>query len=93
MNSAFPRRMSSWSVYHGPHSISGTLRAVSTPVSRRVALLDQWSLQIARVGHSTASGQYTFERLREGDWIVVGIDEDGQYNAVIADRVRLQPGT
>jgi len=90
---ALPRRFSAWSVFNGPHSISGTLRAVTTPVSTRVALLEQQSLQLARAGHSAADDQYTFVKLRAGDWVVIGIDDTEQYNAVIADRVRLQPGS
>jgi hypothetical protein len=50
------------------------------------------AIAVSRVQRTAPDHTYSFERLAAGDWIVMAIDEAAQYNAVVADRVRLQAG-
>jgi len=89
---ALPKRLGVWSPFNGPHSISGQVRAVGTAYPGKVVLIEQQSLRVVRVQRTAPDHTYSFERLAAGDWIVMAIDEAAQYNAVVADRVRLQAG-
>ena len=72
--------------------IAGTLKLVGpplTPARRRVVLLERDSLRVVRSTYSDASGNYAFEKLDgyAANYIVLGIDQTGVYNADVADNI------
>ena len=73
----------------GPATISGVVRELTTPVgSRPVYLLVQESLVVRRATRSASNGTYSFAGLSTGiQWLVLAVDPNGAYNAVVADRV------
>lgn len=88
MSAAFTRRpMASWDLYSGPCSVSGTVSVVTVPASRPVILLPQDDLKAVRSTRSAADGSYSFDKLKAGTWLVLGIDDTAAYRAVAVDRV------
>jgi hypothetical protein len=80
------RHIAAWSPYSGPHSIVGTVKVLTTAAERPVVLLDRTSLApVASV--RSVGGNYSFEKVKAGKWLVLGIDDTAQYNAVVVDRV------
>lgn len=72
----------------GPATISGTVRILTVTASRPVYLLVQEGLSVRRATQSAANGAYSFTGLAEGtEWMVLTIDPNGAYNAVVADRI------
>jgi hypothetical protein len=71
--------------------VVGTTKNVGNPdyaVSRRVRLLRKRDCQLAREQWSDAAGNYEFAHVRHDvEYIVLGQDHTGVYNAVIADSV------
>ena len=77
---------------NGNLRIAGTLKLVGpplTPAQRRVVLLERDSLRVVRGTYSDASGNYAFEKLDgyAANYIVLGIDQTGVYNADVADNI------
>lgn len=76
-------------LFYGSGVISGTVKVLTTPVKRRVALLDRDSLRLVRETVSAADGSYSFanvDTLRR--YLVVAFDlQPGGYNATVADYV------
>lgn len=73
----------------GNATISGVVRELTTPVVRPVYLLDQDSLRVLRETRSGSNGAYSFPNMEEGrQFVVMSVDPNGAYNAVIADRVQ-----
>lgn len=77
---------------NGTLRIAGTLKLVGpplTPAQRRVVLLERDSLRVVRGTYSDSSGNYAFEKLAgyEANYIVLGIDQTGVYNADVADNI------
>ncbi len=72
----------------GAASISGTVDILTAPASRPVLLFRRDTLTCVAETRSAADGTYTFGNLAAGrEWVVIGIDDTGAYNATIADRV------
>jgi hypothetical protein len=72
----------------GQATISGTVDIITAPASRPVLLLRRDNLQCVAETRSATDGTYSFANLAEGrEWLVIGIDDAGVYNATIADRV------
>lgn len=89
---AFTRRATAaWDIYSGPHRISGTVSVLTAPASRPVYLLPQDDLKAVRATRSAADGSYSFEKVKAGTWLVLGIDDAAAYQAVAVDRVITQP--
>lgn len=89
---AFTRRATAaWDIYSGPHRISGTVSVLTDPASRPVCLLPQDDLKAVRATRSAADGSYSFEKVKAGTWLVLGIDDTAAYHAVAVDRVITQP--
>lgn len=87
MNTAIARRPSGrWSRYSGPHSITGTVKVLTTAAERPVTLLEEGSFAVVRATRSVG-GNYGFEKVKAGRWLVLAIDDTAQYNAVVVDRV------
>lgn len=77
---------------NGTLRIAGTLKLIGTPPTparRRVVLLERDSLRVVRGTYSDASGNYAFEKLDgySANYIVLGIDQTGTYNADVADNI------
>lgn len=73
----------------GQSVISGVVRELTTPVARPVYLLEQEGLKVLRETRSAANGTYSFPNMQEGtQYLVMAIDPNGAYNAVVADRVQ-----
>lgn len=73
----------------GNTTISGVVRELTVPVSRPVYLLEQDGLKVIRETRSAANGTYSFPNMAENaQYIVMSIDPNGAYNAVLADRVQ-----
>jgi hypothetical protein len=73
----------------GNATISGVVRELTTPVVRPVYLLDQDSFRVLRETHSGSNGAYSFPNMEGGrQFVVMSVDPNGAYNAVIADRVQ-----
>lgn len=76
----------------GALRIAGTLKLVGpplTPAQRRVVLLERDSLRVVRGVYSDENGDYSFEKLGgyEANYIVLGVDQTGVYNADVADNI------
>jgi hypothetical protein len=75
--------------YTGPTTISGVVRQLTTPVSRPVYLLEQDGFRVLRETRSGSNGVYSFPNMEaDKQYLVMSIDPDGAYNAVVADRVQ-----
>lgn len=72
----------------GAAVISGVVREIATPVARPVYLFEQEGLRCVRETRSASNGTYSFPNMAEGaQYLVMSIDPNGAYNAVVADRV------
>lgn len=61
--------------------LTGTVTSDGAPAARRVRLFDQPSGRIVRETWSDATtGEYTFEYIRSGPWIVLAHDRTGQFD-------------
>jgi hypothetical protein len=80
------RAIGSWTRFSGEFSVTGTVKVLTVAAERPIYLLEQDSLHVAAATRSTA-GNYAFEKLKAGSWLVMGIDDTAQYNAVVVDRV------
>lgn len=86
---AFRRYHRTHVTFTGQSAISGVVRELTTPVVRPVYLLEQEGLKVLRETRSAANGTYSFPNMQEGtQYLVVAIDPNGAYNAVVADRVQ-----
>ena len=77
---------------NGNLRIAGTLKLVGpplTPAQRRIVLLERDALRVVRSTYSDAGGNYAFEKLDgyAANYIVLGIDQTGVYNADVADNI------
>lgn len=89
---AFSRHpMASWGRFSGPHRISGTVSVLTAPASRPVYLLPMDNLKTVRATRSAPDGSYSFEKVKAGTWLVLGIDDTAAYQSVAVDRVTTQP--
>jgi hypothetical protein len=87
MTTSSPRRsIGKFSRYSGPHSITGTVKVLTTAAERPVVLQEEKTFAVARATRSVG-GNYTFEKVKAGRWLVLAIDDTAQYNAVVVDRV------
>lgn len=78
----------------GRYRVAGTVKidgTPATPVRRRVRLFDVVSGRLVREAWSAADGAFAFERIRDGEYLVVSDDHTRLYNAVVADRVSAVP--
>lgn len=72
----------------GPGFIAGSTYVDGVLMARTVFLLDRISKRLVRSTRADALGAYRFERLALGrEWIVLGVDELREHNAVVADRI------
>lgn len=72
--------------YSGTHSVTVPVKVLTTPSEKPVYLLEEGSLKVVAAARSVG-GAVTFEKLKAGRWLVLGIDDTAQYNAVAVDRV------
>lgn len=80
------RAIGSITRYSGPHSITGTVKVLTAAAERPVTLLEEGSFVVAAATRSVG-GNYTFEKIKAGRWLVLAIDDTALYNAVVVDRV------
>lgn len=72
----------------GPASITGVVKVLTATASKPVYLLDRKTLKVFAQTRSAANGVYVFPSVLVGkEWLVLGLDDAGQYNATVADRV------
>ncbi|MBQ0919078.1 hypothetical protein KBW71_11580 [Hydrogenophaga aromaticivorans] len=91
-SAAFTRRpLAAWDIFSGPHSVSGTVKVLTTPAARPVVLMDEESWLVVRSTQSAADGTYAFPKVCAGSWRVFALDDQGAYNMVGKDRVVTQP--
>ncbi len=74
----------------------GTLKlagAPQVPAARRVVLMEMDTLRVVRGTMSAADGSYAFEKIDQypGQYLILGIDQTGAYNADVADRITADP--
>lgn len=79
--------------YGGLGEIRGELPGLTTfdgvPGSAKVYVLDRKSMHIIRATRSASDGTYRLTHLKLGvDYLVLGIDQNDQDNAVVMDRVQ-----
>lgn len=78
----------------GSFRIAGTVAidgTPATPVRRRVRLFHLLSGRLVRETWSDAAGDFAFEKIAPGEYIVMSDDYTRTYNAVVADRVAAVP--
>lgn len=79
----------------GVYFVTGTVAIDSTPdipVHRKVRLFAARSGRLVRETWSDpVTGEYRFERIRIGPWLVVAHDYTNSYNAVVADNILAVP--
>ena len=80
------RPLGAWSSNSGPYSITVPVKVLTVPAERPVYLLQEGTLKIVAAGRSVG-GTVTFAKIKAGRWLVLGIDDTAQYNAVVVDRV------
>lgn len=73
----------------GTATISGVVRELTNPVAGRpVFLIRQEDMRVCRRTVSGAGGAYSFASVAtDTEWMVLAIDPNAAYNAVVADRV------
>ena len=87
MSTALTKRpVAGFDRYSGAHSITVPVKVLTAPAEKPVYLLEDGSLKVVRSARSV-SGTVTFEKVKAGKWLVLGIDDTAQYNAVVVDRV------
>lgn len=74
----------------------GTLKLAGTPqvpAARRVVLMEMDTLRVVRGTMSDSNGNYAFEKIDQypGQYLILGIDQTGVYNADVADRITADP--
>lgn len=75
--------------FFGAGRISGTVSVEGVPASRKVRLFDAMTALLVAETRSGSNGAYRFDFLDLArDYFVLAHDHTGQFNAVIADRVR-----
>jgi hypothetical protein len=80
------RAIGSITRYSGPHSVVVPVKVLTAPAERPVYLLEDGSFKVVSAARSVG-GTVTFEKVKAGKWLVLGIDDTAQYNAVVVDRV------
>lgn len=78
-----PRRNLS---FVGPCSIAGPITGVVAGTQVRVMLLSWPGMFFAR-NLVTQESSYSFDKVAEGEWVVIARDEAGNFNMVSKDRV------
>lgn len=78
--------LASFTRFSGSHSVTVPVKVLTTPAEKPVYLMEEGSFKVAAAGRSVG-GTVTFEKLKAGRWLVLGIDDTAQYNAVAVDRV------
>lgn len=88
-NAAYRRFVPSDFITAGPATISGVVKELTVPVAgREVFLLRQGDFALRRRTVSGVGGAYSFTKIAaDTEWVVLAIDPNGAYNAVVADRV------
>lgn len=87
MTAAVARRnLGLWTRYSGPYSIAGTVKVLTAAAERPITLLEEGSFFKVAATRSVG-GNYSFEKVKAGRWLVLAIDDTDQYNAVVVDRV------
>ena len=67
---------------------AGIVTVAGSPARKRVVLLDAGSLRPVRVTSSNANGEYLFPHLNQNRrFVVVALDHQLQFNAVIRDNI------
>lgn len=90
MTAAVSRRsIAAWTRYSGPCSITGTVKVLTAAAEKPVYLLEPGTLVVVAATRSVG-GNYNFDKIKAGKWIVLSVDETAQYNAVVVDRVITQ---
>lgn len=56
---------------------------------RKVLLLERRSGRLVKTTFTDTNGNYTFNRVHAGPWLVLAIDHTGVYNAVAIDSVTI----
>lgn len=69
--------------YCGGASIVGVTTVLGEPVSRKVTLYDQRCFSLIASTISKSDGSFRFDRLRDGEYTIVGIDITQNQNSVI----------
>lgn len=74
----------------GSATISGIVRELTNPVvGRTVFLIRQEDMRVCRRTVSGVGGAYSFAAIAAAtEWMVLAIDPNAAYNAVVADRVQ-----
>lgn len=72
--------------FSGEFAVTGTVKVLTAAAERPVYLLEEGSMHVAAATRSVG-GNYGFEKLKAGSWLVLSIDDTAQYNAVVVDRV------
>jgi len=74
----------------GTATISGIVRELTTPVvGRTVFLIRQEDMRVCRRTTSGEAGAYSFPGVKaDTEWMVLAVDPNAAYNAVVADRVQ-----
>lgn len=88
-NNAYRRYVQADILTAGTATISGVVRELTTPVAgREVFLLRQADMMVRRRTLSGAGGAYSFASIAsDTEWLVLAVDPNAAYNAVVADRV------
>jgi hypothetical protein len=77
---------------YGDGRLQGPLEVAGVAASRPVLLLQRDNLRAVALGHSDAQGQYQFDGLDpQRDYLLIGLDDRGEYNAAVLDRQRPTP--
>lgn len=72
----------------GAASISGVVKVLTAVASKPVYLFDRKDLRVLAETRSAVDGTYSFPSVLPGkEWLVLSLDDAGQYNATVADRV------
>lgn len=79
--------------YGGGYRLRGaiTIKATGQPLSRRVVLLDAKTMYVVGSQWSGIDGNYSFDNISNGLYVVLTQDYAGNYNAVIADQATPEP--
>jgi len=78
----------------GAYRVRGSVTVNGVTSSRQVLLFKRgtaYGWGFMREIYSAGDGSYAFDGLAQGNYMVVGLDPSGTYNAIVHDHIQAEP--
>lgn len=84
-------RIPRWTQLAGPGYIAGSTTVLGDPARRQVDLIDQMTGGLYDRAYTGPDGQFRFEHLGPGPWLLLGTDVTGNQNSVVFAHMTTEP--